>query len=61
MAQHLSSRIRLALKLTWVALLLTLLGLVFGFTFWCRPIERNWYEHSLVLVNFLAVHGFVLG
>ena len=42
MSHHLSLRLRRALNLTWIALLLTYLGLVFGFTFWCRPIERNW-------------------
>ncbi|KAA8909522.1 hypothetical protein FN846DRAFT_603683 [Sphaerosporella brunnea] len=42
MSRHLSVKLRQVMKLTWVALLLTLLGLVFGFTFWCRPIERNW-------------------
>jgi hypothetical protein len=40
------------MKLTWVALAVSLLGLIFAFTFWCRPIERNWYAHSLVLVKF---------
>jgi len=42
MSQHLSLKLRRALNLTWVALLLTWLGLLFGFTFWCRPIQRNW-------------------
>lgn len=43
MSDHLSLKLRRALNGTWIALLLTWLGLVLDITFWCWPMERNWW------------------